>query len=79
MLEFASSLQPTRASHPENYHDIVLIGFEASKSNGFSGTTYLYQYHTVKPKTTYCYLLEDRDFEGNSTFHWDSIIAVTTD
>ena len=66
-------------SNPENYHDIVLIGFEASKSNGFSGTTYLYQDHTVKPKTTYCYLLEDRNFGGNSTFHWDSIVSVTTD
>jgi hypothetical protein len=66
-------------SHPEDYHDIVLVGFEASKSDNFSGTTYLYQDNTVKPKTTYCYLLEDRDFGGNSTFHWDSIVSVTTD
>ncbi len=66
-------------SNPENYHDIVLIGFEASKGNSFFGTTYLYQDHTVKPKTTYCYLLENRDFGGNRTFHWDSIIPVTTD
>ncbi|NJO16905.1 MAG: hypothetical protein HC877_14535 [Thioploca sp.] len=66
-------------SNLENYHDIVLVGFEASKGNGFSGTTYLYQDHTVKPKTTYCYLLEDRDFGSNRTFHWDSIVSVTTD
>ncbi|NJO14856.1 MAG: hypothetical protein HC877_03645 [Thioploca sp.] len=66
-------------SHLIDYHDIVPIDFEVSKSNGFSGITYFYQDHTVKPKTTYCYLLEDRDFGGNSTFHWDSIVSVTTD
>jgi len=64
--------------HPADYHEIVPISFEISKGNNFSGTTYFYQDNTVKPETIYCYLLEDRDFKAHSTFHWDSIVSVTT-
>ena len=62
----------------ETDHDIVLIGFETSKGNGFSDTTYFYQDNTINPATTYCYLPEDRDFKAYSTFYWDSIVSVTT-
>ncbi|NJO15964.1 MAG: hypothetical protein HC877_09485 [Thioploca sp.] len=73
--------QPTGSqcsSYPADYHEIVQIGFEISQGNGFSGTTYFHQDNTVEPETTYCYLLEDIDFEANGTFHWDSIASVTT-
>jgi hypothetical protein len=64
--------------NPADYHEIVQVGSEVSKGNGFSGTIYFYQDNTVKPETTYCYLLEDIDFKANGTFHWDSIASVTT-
>ncbi|BAP56049.1 NHL repeat-containing protein [Thioploca ingrica] len=66
------------AHHLADYHEIVQIGFEISQGNGFSGTTYVHQDNTVKPETTYCYLLEDLNFEANGTFYWDSIASVTT-
>ncbi|NJO18474.1 MAG: choice-of-anchor D domain-containing protein [Thioploca sp.] len=62
--------------HPADYHEIVPVDFEVSQGNSSSGATYLHQDNTVKPKTTYCYLLEDIDFEANGTFHWDSIASV---
>jgi hypothetical protein len=64
--------------NPADYHEIVQVGSEVSKGNGFSGTIYFYQDNTVEPETTYCYLLEDLDFKANGTFHWDSIASVTT-
>jgi hypothetical protein len=66
------------APNPADYHEIVQVGFEVSQGNGFSGATYFHQDNTVKPETTYCYLLEDLDFESNGTFHWDSIASVIT-
>jgi Leucine-rich repeat (LRR) protein/sugar lactone lactonase YvrE len=66
------------AHHPADYHEIVQVGFEISKGNGFSGATYVHQDNTVKPETNYCYLLEDLNLEANSTFHWDLITSVTT-
>jgi hypothetical protein len=73
--------QPTGSQctpHPADYHEIVQVGFEISKGNDFSGTTYFHQDNTVEPETIYCYLLEDLNFEANGTFHWDSIASVTT-
>ncbi len=66
-------------SSQSDYYEVIKVGFKSTEDDGFSVAPYSYWDDTVKPKTTYCYLLEDRDFGGNSTFHWDSIVSVTTD
>jgi hypothetical protein len=68
----------SQCTYYHDYHEIVPIGSEVSQGNEFSGATYVHQDNTVKPKTTYCYLLEDLNSSADSTFHWNSIASVTT-
>jgi chitodextrinase len=57
----------------------VLVDFlKDEQSNDFSGANYSYRDDSVEPETTYCYLLEDVDFNGNRTRHWNLITSVTT-
>jgi arabinogalactan endo-1,4-beta-galactosidase len=65
-------------SNQSDYYEVVKVGFKPTEGDGFSVAPYSYWDDTVKPKTTYCYLLEDVDFGGVVTSHWDLITSVTT-
>ena len=65
-------------SNQSDYYEVVKVGFKSTEGDGFSVAPYSYWDDTVKPKMTYCYLLEDVDFGGGVTSHWDLITSVTT-
>ena len=65
-------------SNQSNYYEVVKVGFKSTESDDFSVAPYSYWDDTVEPRTTYCYLLEDVDFGGVVTSHWDLITSVTT-
>jgi Leucine-rich repeat (LRR) protein len=65
-------------SQRSDYYEVVKVGFKSTEGDNFSGDSYFYWDDTVKPKTTYCYLLEDVDFSRNIMPHWDLITSVTT-
>ncbi len=40
------------------------------------GASYSYKDHQVVAKTTYCYGLEEKNWEGTSTFYWDWLVSA---
>lgn len=60
-----------------SYKHVMQLSFDKAKGNLLSETTYSRMDSRVPPGTNYCYLLEDVDFNGKSTFHWKFISSVT--
>jgi hypothetical protein len=52
-----------------------LVGIKAE--NDYQGASYSYEDHDVIPGNTYYYVLEDIDFSGLSTVHYDFIDSAT--
>ncbi|MEK8018025.1 MAG: LamG domain-containing protein [Candidatus Parabeggiatoa sp.] len=60
-----------------NYNDIMQLSFDKSRGDLSSGATYSRTDYSVISGTTYCYLLEDVEFDGDSKFHWKFIDSAT--
>ena len=61
----------------DEYWDVTRVTSEPSKDgNTVEGNSYSYEDITVKPGLTYCYALEDINFEGKSTFHLNDIVSA---
>lgn len=68
----------TCSHHQADYNEVVRLSFAAGQGDKLQGALYKRQDNTVAPETTYCYLLEDVNLNGESTFHWRSIASVIT-
>ena len=64
-----------------NYSNVVQLSFDGAKGYLLSsrGAIYSRVDSNVVPKTTYCYLLEDIEFDGGSKFYWEFIDSATVD
>jgi hypothetical protein len=66
------------STDPSNYKDIRQVQpLVYSKSqDGVLGANYSEEDQNVEPNVTYCYGLEDVDYDGKRTFHIDNIISA---
>jgi len=62
-----------------NYKDIMPLSFDNARGNLSSGATYYRTDSSVKSGTSYCYLLEDVEFDGDRQFHWNFIDSATAE
>ncbi|MDM8562433.1 hypothetical protein QUF54_03675, partial [Candidatus Marithioploca araucensis] len=62
-----------------NYKDIMQLSFDNARGNLSSGATYYRTDSSVKSGTSYCYLLEDVEFDGDRQFHWNFIDSATAE
>jgi len=64
--------------NPSNYKDVKKVQpLVYSKSqDGVLGASYSEEDQNVEPNVTYCYGLEDVDYDGNGFFHADKIISA---
>jgi hypothetical protein len=60
-----------------NYKDIMQLSFDNARGDLSSGATYSRTDSNVTSGTSYCYLLEDVEFDGDSEFHWNFIDSAT--
>lgn len=73
--ELSTGGQCTR--NPANYGEVVQLDFDNARGDLQSGATYSRTDNGVTSQTTYCYLLEDVEFNGVRKFHWDLMKSVT--
>jgi hypothetical protein len=65
------------SNDPNNYTDVQAITpLVASEGTEVSGATYKLTDSNVMSGNTYCYALEDIDYNGKSTFHMDDIVSA---
>jgi hypothetical protein len=62
-----------------NYQDIMQMSFDNARGDLSSGATYSRTDSSVMSGTTYCYLLEDIEFDGDREFHWNFIDSATAE
>jgi hypothetical protein len=62
-----------------NYKDIMQMSFDNARGDLSSGATYSRTDSSVKSGTSYCYLLEDVEFDGDRQFHWNLIDSATAE
>jgi hypothetical protein len=67
------------SNDPKNYTDDVqaITPLVASQGTEVSGATYTMTDSNVVSGNTYCYALEDIDYNGKSTFHMNDIVSAT--
>ncbi len=67
----------TCTNDSSNYKEIMQMSFDNARGDLSSGATYSRTDSSVTSGTTYCYLLEDVEFDGDSEFHWNFIDSAT--
>jgi hypothetical protein len=73
------SLDGTCSTEPNNYTDVQTVGSSvASQGTEVSGATYNVTDSNVVYGNTYCYVLEDVEYDGDSIFHWNDIVSATS-
>jgi hypothetical protein len=66
------------SANPNDYAEITQVTpLIPSKGTEMSGAVYNITDNNVISGTTYCYVLEDIDYNNNSTFHTDQLVSVT--
>jgi hypothetical protein len=65
--------------NPSNYKDVKQVQplVYSKAQDGVLGASYSEQDQNVEAGVTYCYGLEDVDYDGKRTFHVDNIISAT--
>ncbi len=72
------SLDGKCADNPDNYTTVrTITPLMASQGTEVSGATYKMTDSNVVSGNTYCYALEDIDYNGKSTFHMNDIVSAT--
>jgi hypothetical protein len=66
-------------TNPYNYKNVKQVQplVYSKAKDGVLGASYSEEDNNVEPKVTYCYGLEDIDYDGKRTFHIDQIISAT--
>jgi hypothetical protein len=64
-------------SNSSDYGDIVQLGFDNATGGLQSGATYSRLDSSVISQISYCYLLEDVEFDGDSQLHWGLMKSAT--
>jgi len=67
----------TCTNDSSNYREIMQMSFDNARGDLSKGATYSRTDSSVMSGTTYCYLLEDVEFDGDSEFHWNFIDSAT--
>jgi hypothetical protein len=62
---------------PNNYTNVTQVTpLIASRAASVSGATYTYTDQNVQAGKTYCYAVEDVDYNGVSTYHMDKVASA---